>query len=169
MLWCLVIFGCFILVFIYYYLSLIKKSLNRFNDLTYYLNLHIEHLYNLNNGEVNNRKANEILFKGSLISVLIKDVFVLDQYDIMNPSRVQDKIIQLQNNRELEDKRLNDLKNPKYAIERTLSLPARLLNIVIPIQMSLGIKYLINFIFWVLTVLIPFVTKVMEILQNYIK
>ncbi|WP_323705402.1 hypothetical protein [Mammaliicoccus sciuri] len=161
--WLLVISGLFLVITIFYYFKLISDSKNKIKSLNYYLNIHLEHLQNLKSGNIDNRIANKIIFKRVVIGKLINHPYTLTHENYLNPEMVNHQFFDINDAVEEEKIRLEKLINPKYAIQKTLSLPANFLNLIFPVKNIF--KNLINFIFWLCTVLLPLIIKLLKLFQ----
>lgn len=162
--WLFIVIGLFLLVTLLNYISALRKSNNRIDEIANYLKLHSEHLKNLDNGKFVKEIANKIIFERVRISLLLGDASHTDTSEYINPEYIQERILKL--NDELEYERINYeyLKNPTYAIQKTLALPAKFFNLIFPVNI-IAFKNTLNFIFWVCTVLFPLILKVLKLIQ----
>ena len=161
--WLLIIFSIVLVITTFYYFKLLSDSKNKIKSLNYYLNIHFEHLQNLKSDNIDNRIANEIIFKRVVIGKLINYSYTLNYENYLNPEMVNHQFFDINDAIEEEKIRLEKLINPKYAIQKALAIPANFLNLIFPVKNIF--KNLINFIFWLCTVLLPLIIKLLKLLQ----
>lgn len=161
--WLLIIFSIVLVITTFYYFKLLSDSKNKIKSLNYYLNIHFEHLQNLKSDNIDNRIANEIIFKRVVIGKLINYSYTLNHENYLNPEMVNHQFFDINDAIEEEKIRLEKLINPKYAIQKALAIPANFLNLIFPVKNIF--KNLINFIFWLCTVLLPLIIKLLKLLQ----
>lgn len=161
--WLLTTIGIFSIVTVIYYFKLILDSKNKIKNLNYYMKMHFEHLENINSKSIDKFLANKIIFDRVRIGELINYPHPLSHENYLNPRMVEYQLFDINDALVKEKMSIEKLLNPKYAIKKTLAIPANFLNLIFPIKDIL--KNLVNFIFWICTVLLPFITKLLELLQ----
>lgn len=127
------------------------------------MKIHFAHLENLKSGNIDNHIANEIIFKRVIIGKLINRHYTLNHEKYLNLEMVNYQFFDINDAIEEEKIRLGNLFNPKYAIQKTLAIPSNLLNLIFPVKDAF--KNLIDFIFWLCTVFLPLVIKLLKLIQ----
>lgn len=143
--WVLIAIGLFLIVTCLYYVSSLKRSSKNIEQLKYYLDLHSEHLKNLNNGEFDRSIADKIITKRILIKRLCNSYTSIEISDLTDQAYIQDQILKLNDAYEIEKLENERQQHPMFAIQKTLSIPANFLNLIFPVKGMF--KNLINLLF----------------------